>query len=84
MLTLTIKRKYFEQILNGFKTIEYREYKPYYYSRIPGSTSLFLINGYSKNAPRLKAKITKINLIIKNNKIYYAIHLKNPEIVHNI
>ena len=41
MLTLTIKKKWFDMILSGEKKEEYREIKPYYTSRL---ANLFCIN----------------------------------------
>jgi hypothetical protein len=35
-LQLTLKREYFAQIVEGTKGIEYREYKPYWKSRLEG------------------------------------------------
>jgi hypothetical protein len=66
MLILPIKKKWFDMIVAGEKTEEYREIKPYYksrfknlfqmypYSFIPtGSDTqeIMLRNGYSANAP---------------------------------
>jgi hypothetical protein len=41
MLTLTIKRKWFDMILSGEKKEEYREIKPYYDARLPKEFGLF-------------------------------------------
>ena len=43
MLTLPIKKKYYDQILQGIKKEEYREIKPYYTSRF--SKALIGISG---------------------------------------
>lgn len=61
MLTLPIKKKWFDMILSGEKKEEYREIKPYYDSRFL-ETSLsernrcLLIkfrNGYSQSSPTI-------------------------------
>lgn len=71
MLTLPIKKKWFDMILSGEKTEEYREIKPYWTSRFKkvfdfsenGGWAkncdihcLIFQNGYGKNAPRFEAR----------------------------
>lgn len=64
MLTLPIKKKWFDMILSGEKKEEYREIKPYYTKRFDWtddnvlnihtqlmSRTIQLRNGYSKNSP---------------------------------
>jgi hypothetical protein len=41
MLTLTIKKKWFDMILSGEKKEEYREIKPYYDARLPKEFGFF-------------------------------------------
>ncbi|MCF8018322.1 MAG: ASCH domain-containing protein [Vallitaleaceae bacterium] len=66
MLTLPIKKKWFDLILSGEKKEEYREATDYYYKRF---TNLFnaletdikevaFRNGYSSNSPLFVAKCT--------------------------
>lgn len=55
MLTLPIKKKWFDMILSGDKKEEYREIKPYYISRFPANFGYFFENrkitaGYTFNA----------------------------------
>ena len=53
VLHLNLYRKYFDAILNGEKTIEYREITPYWSKRLEGR-HYYLIqfrNGYAKVAP---------------------------------
>ena len=71
MLTLPIKKKWFDMILSGEKKEEYREIKPYYNSRlgvrliiqelINGSNAKFISNimfrnGYGKDRPTILCK----------------------------
>lgn len=70
MLTLPIKKKWFDMILSGEKKEEYREIKPYYTNRfnslfrmypidnpIGNDTNLIAFkNGYSKLSPLFVAK----------------------------
>lgn len=71
MLVLPIKKKWFDMIVSGEKTEEYREIKPYYDSRfkryMPRPTSfrneyiaaqfdIIFRNGYEHNSPSVKCK----------------------------
>ena len=68
MLTLPIKKKWFDMIKSGEKKEEYREIKPYYDSRFGGYKILSYLtpdraypilfrNGYGKNKPTIKCYI---------------------------
>ena len=71
MLTLPIKKKWYDMILAGEKKEEYREIKPYYRVRFTGIGLLFpgldeptdnerkviLRNGYGKSAPEIMVKV---------------------------
>jgi len=68
MLTLPIKKKWFDMIVSGEKKEEYREIKPYYDSRFMNLLRIELgkfkdeeyilfRNGYSKNSPTIKCKV---------------------------
>lgn len=73
MLTLPIKKKWFDMIKSGEKKEEYREIKPYYNNRfthfyediceacIKGSMCVIFRNGYSKNSPSIKC-LVNINI----------------------
>ena len=69
MLTLPIKKKWFDMIKSGDKKEEYREIKPYWLKRLSKNIIIFhydgygrhlikvvLKNGYNKNSPQLKCK----------------------------
>lgn len=69
MLTLPIKKKWFDMILSGEKKEEYREIKPYYEARFMNAwkgsricssarRKIQFRNGYSKNAPSFIAECT--------------------------
>lgn len=63
MLTLPIKKKWFDMILSGEKPEEYRSLTPYYVSRFgkykTGSIETCLLrNGYSSTSPTLEIKYT--------------------------
>ena len=69
MLTLPIKKRWFDMIAAGEKTEEYREIKPYWTARFNAAWQGSLIggeaerrvafrNGYSRTAPTLIATVT--------------------------
>ena len=82
MLTLNLKKKWFDKIKSGEKTHEYREYKPYWIKRLslysksicgqttlPSQDKIIFVCGYAPKedtSKRLKAKIK--NITIKNGK----------------
>lgn len=71
MLTLPIKKKWFDMIKSGEKKEEYREIKPYYASRffqinVPDengkitfsmNTNIIFRNGYRKDSPKIKCYV---------------------------
>lgn len=61
MLTLSIKKKWFDMIKSGEKKEEYREIKPYYDSRfklyepfLSYFDDVVFRNGYRKDSPKIK------------------------------
>lgn len=54
-LHIIIKRKYFDQILSGKKTKEYRLVKEYWVKKIVGKNynTITFQAGYSKNSPKM-------------------------------
>ena len=95
MLTLPIKKKWFDMILSGEKKEEYREIKPYYDSRFFNewkrnhhSTFFDIIfkNGYSKNSPSIKCHISlyrgltgKKEWGAEPGKMYYVLKILSVE-----
>ena len=55
VLHLNLYRKYFDAILNGEKTIEYRDITPYWSKRLEGRhyDVIKFRNGYRKDAPEM-------------------------------
>jgi hypothetical protein len=69
MLTLTIKKKWFDMILSGEKKEEYREIKPYYDSRIMNAFGVIwvgnkLIKG--QNVPEEIRKSEPVPVMFRN------------------
>jgi len=58
ILHLILKRKWFDLIASGKKTVEYREYKPYWEKRLVGKEfqEIHFRNGYSKDAPFMRVQ----------------------------
>ncbi len=70
ILHLTLKKEYFDQILAGEKTMEYRDYKPFWEKRLMQSDGsfkpydlIFFKNGYHKNAPTMLVEFKGIRII---------------------
>lgn len=89
MLIFPLKKEWYEKIKSGEKTVEYREVKAYWQTRLY-STIKFLKEGKSRNCflqlgynpeTRLSAIISKIEVVdgkdtdLHIDKSVYAIHL---------
>ena len=92
MLTLPIKKKWFDMIKSGEKKEEYREIKKYYITRFAtlgvGDNSTHEIifkNGYLKNSPQIKCKVKieqgygKEEWGAEPNKLYYVLKILDVE-----
>ena len=69
ILHLTLKKKWFDQILAGTKKIEYREIKPYWTKRLFDDNGkskhydiIYFRNGYSKDAHKMQVKFKGIRI----------------------
>jgi len=62
-LHLTLKKKWFDLIASGEKTVEYREYKPYWEKRLIGKgfQEVHFRNGYRKNSPFMRVECLGIS-----------------------
>ncbi len=70
VLHLTLKKEWFDEILAGTKTLEYREHKQFWISRLMNKDGTFkhydLIhfkNGYNKDAPTMLIEFKGIDII---------------------
>jgi hypothetical protein len=95
MLTLPIKKKWFDMIKSGEKKEEYREIKPYYTSRFFNEYKknnhnlcfhVIFRNGYSKNSPSIKCYISLYKDLTgrpewgaEPNKLYYVLKILSVE-----
>ena len=94
MLTLPIKKKWFDMIKSGEKKEEYRDIKPYYTSRLDSKYcygdkfEVIFRNGYSKNSPSIKCLVEfqkdygHTMWGAELNKIYYVLKILNVEEVN--
>ncbi|MFC2444625.1 MAG: ASCH domain-containing protein [Veillonella parvula] len=85
-LHLTINKKWFDMILSGKKTEEYREIKPYYILRLirRDYDNVVFRNGYARDAPSLTIELKTIRFGTGKpewgavpNKKYFVLSLGN-------
>lgn len=70
-LHLTLFRRWFIDILEGIKTEEYREIKPFWAKRLfQHYDTVTFRNGYAKNAPVMVVEFKGVEV----KKIYHPIH----------
>lgn len=89
-LFVTIKKEYFDQILSGIKTEEYRIKSTYWTNRLSKKHDKILFqNGYSKASSRLIADIIYIKEGELNHKYFgeknvcvFKIGLRNPVLLN--
>ncbi|MBI1667456.1 ASCH domain-containing protein [Capnocytophaga periodontitidis] len=92
-LHLTIKKKWFDMILSGVKTEEYRDIKPYYNLRLIGREydSVVFRNGYARDAPSLTIELKTIRFGTgkpewgaEEGKTYFVLYLGKIINIKNI
>ena len=69
VLHLTLKKKWFDEILSGKKKVEYREIKPYWQIRLIDNKgipiaykTIIFKNGYGKNVPTMVVEYLGLNI----------------------
>jgi hypothetical protein len=64
VLHLNLYRKYFDEIVSGKKTIEYRDKTPYWTSRLSNKKYdyIYFRNGYSKDAPMMLVEYKGVDI----------------------
>ena len=69
VLHLTLKKKWFDEILSGKKKVEYREIKPYWQIRLIDNKGIpidykkiVFKNGYGKNVPIMVVEYLGLNI----------------------
>ena len=77
ILHLNLYRKYFDAILKGEKTIEYRDITPYWSKRLEGRyyDLIKFKNGYRKDAPEMVVEYKGMDTVNYKNELTYAIGL---------
>tara|TARA_X000001036_G_C20216284_1_gene617900 strand:+ start:294 stop:560 length:267 start_codon:yes stop_codon:yes gene_type:complete len=77
VLHLNLFRKYFDAILNGEKTTEYREVTSYWSKRLEGRhyDVIKFRNGYRKDAPEMLVEFKGMGVVTFQTTPTYAIEL---------
>ena len=77
VLHLNLYHKYFDQILKGEKTIEYRDITPYWSKRLEGRhyDVIKFKNGYRKDAPEMLVEFKGMGVVTFQTTPTYAIEL---------
>ena len=77
VLHLNLFRKYFDQIAEGTKTIEFRDKTDYWKKRIEGNhfTHIKFQLAYSKNPPTMLVEVTDKNVVDYKDDLAYAFDL---------
>ena len=77
VLHLNLYRKYFDQILKGEKTTEYRDFTTYWKKRIEGNhfTHIKFQLAYSKNPPTMLVEVIDKNVVEYKDDLAYAFDL---------
>ena len=86
ILHLNLYRKYFDQILEGKKTTEYREVTPYWSKRLEGRyyDVIKFRNGYAKDAPEMIVEFKGMGTVTFQTTPTYAIELGKILKVRNV
>jgi len=81
-LRLTLYKKYFYQILNKEKTIEYREIKPFWNKKFSDNNykEILFVNGYGHSRPYMIVELIEI----KKSSKYYELYLGKIKSVGNL
>ena len=73
ILHLTLKKKWFNLIVSGEKTVEYREFKPYWEKRLLDAfgnikkfEEIYFKNGYARDAPFMRVELGTIQIMPVN------------------
>jgi ASC-1-like (ASCH) protein len=90
VVTMTIKKIYFDQILEGKKTVEYRDFKDYYIRKFEGLGPTHIRLHYLGDK-MLEAKVANIRVIkppaflresgVDFGNRVFAIELKTPKLL---
>ena len=77
VLTLTLKKQYFDAILSGEKTIEYRDITDYWRPRLENKQydTILFRNGYSPSSPQMMVEYKELTIDRQSNPNRYALVL---------
>ena len=74
ILHLTLKKKWFNLIASGKKTVEYREFKPYWEKRLVAKrfTEVHFRNGYGTDDPFMRVACIGIFMFLPKHGMRFA------------
>lgn len=77
VLSLNLMGEYFDAIVDGTKKTEYREYKPYWKTRLEGRDydEIHFRNGYAKKVPFMRVRFKGVKKIKRGGQAVFAIAL---------
>ena len=77
VLTLTLKKQYFDAILSGEKTIEYRDITDYWRPRLENKEydTILFRNGYRPDSPQMMGEYKELTIDRQSNPNRYALVL---------
>lgn len=77
VLTLTLKKRYFDQIASGEKRVEYRDVKPHWKPRIEGRSydQILFRHGYRPDSPTIRVEYHGWTFVEHEGKRSYALQL---------
>ena len=75
-ITTTIKRQWFEEIVDGTKRIEYREIKPYWTRKLAAVQTPFRLVLRNGMRPPVPVVTVRIDRVVKNaRRGWYELHI---------
>ncbi len=76
-LYLTLRRRWFDEIAAGTKTVEYREMTPYWQRRIVGRQydEVHFRNGYRQDSPFMRVEYRGWKRTVRDGKPMFALQL---------
>tara|TARA_B100000287_G_C20550676_1_gene748368 strand:- start:679 stop:951 length:273 start_codon:yes stop_codon:yes gene_type:complete len=86
VLTLTLKKQYFEAILSGEKTIEYRDITDYWTPRLENKEhdTIVFRNGYSATSPKMTVEYKGLTIDRDSSPNRYALLLGKVLTTENV
>lgn len=72
-LIMHLNKEFYDMVKQGYKCIEYREDKPYWWKQLKGKKQILFLPGYPKNNnPSILVNIDDIKIVSKQDLPAYA------------